>query len=226
LGATDVWLDTSDGVRIHAWQVSHGDSLVTLFFHGNAGNLTYREPHFREIAAAGSSILMLDYRGYGKSAGRPTEHGLYADAGAAYDYLLKAGYRPGQIVIHGESLGTAVAVDLASRRPCAGVVLEAPFTSARDVAQTVLPFIGPAVIWGFNSRQKIDRIHAPILFIQGERDEIIPLRLGQALYAAAPEPKSFWAVPGAGHNDIVEVGGQAYGLRLRAFYQTIPSRTE
>ncbi len=226
LAAADVWLNTADGVRIHAWQVSQAGDLVTLFFHGNAGNLTYREPHSREITSAGSSILMLDYRGYGKSSGRPTEHGLYADADAAYDYLLKGGYRPGQIVIHGESLGSAVAVDLASRRPCAGVVLEAPFTSARDVARVVLPVVGPMVIWGFNSREKIGRVHAPILFIQGERDEIIPLRLGQALYSAAREPKSFWVMPGAGHNDIVEVGGAAYGQRLQTFYQTIALRAK
>jgi len=226
LGAADVWLNTADGVRIHAWQVHQGNVLVTLFFHGNAGNLTYREPHSREITSAGSSILMLDYRGYGKSTGRPTEHGLYADADAAYDYLLKAGYRPAQIVIHGESLGSAVAVDLASRRPCAGIVLEAPFASARDVAQTVLPVVGPMLVWGFNSREKIGRVRAPMLFIQGDRDEIIPLRLGQALYAAAPEPKSFWVVPGAGHNDIVEEGGAAYGQKLRAFYQTLGSRAE
>ena len=82
------------------------------------------------------------------------------------------------------------------------------------------------LIWGFNSREKIGRVHAPMLFIQGERDEIIPLRLGKALYAAAPEPKSFWAVPGAGHNDIVEAGGAAYGQRLREFYWTIGSRSE
>jgi uncharacterized protein len=226
VGAADVWLNTAGRVRIHAWRVSRDNALVTLFFHGNAGNLTHREPHFREITAAGSSILMLDYRGYGKSAGRPTEQGLYNDADAAYDYLLKAGYRPGQIVIHGESLGTAVAVDLASRCPCGGLVLEAPLTSARDVARTVLPVIGPMVVWGFNSRRKIGRVHTPMLFIQGDGDEIIPLRLGQTLYAAAPEPKSFWVVPRAGHNDIVEAGGAAYGQRLRAFYQTIPSRTE
>lgn len=226
LGAADVWLNTADGVRIHAWRVNHGEGLVTLFFHGNAGNLTYREPHFREISAAGSSILMPDYRGYGRSAGRPTERGLYADAGAAYDYLVKTGYRAGQIVIQGESLGAAVAVDLASRRPCAGLVLEAPFTSARDVAQTVLPGIGPIVVWGFNSREKMGRVRAPMLFIQGDRDEIIPVRLGQALYTAAPEPKSFWAVPGAGHNDIVETAGAAYRQRLRAFYQTLDSRAE
>jgi hypothetical protein len=106
------------------------------------------------------------------------------------------------------------------------VVLEAPLTSAREVAHTVLPVIGPALVWGFNSREKISRVHAPILFIQGDRDEVIPLRLGQALYAAAPEPKSFWVVPGAGHNDIVEAGGTAYRERLRAFYKTIPSRAE
>ena len=226
VGAADVWLDTADGVRIHAWRVSRGDGPVTLFFHGNAGNITDRAAHFREITAAGSSMLMLDYRGYGKSAGRPTEQGLFRDADAAYDFLLKAGYGPGQIVIHGESLGSAVAVNLAARRACAGVVLEAPFTSARDVSRTVLPGIGPMLVWGFDSLEKIGRIRAPMLFLQGDQDEIIPLRLGQALYAAAPQPKSFWVVPGAGHNDIVEAAGAAYGHRLQAFYQTLGARAD
>jgi len=221
MGAADVWLDTADGVRIHAWHLGRDEGLITLFFHGNAGNVTDRAPHFHEITAAGSSVLMPDYRGYGKSAGRPTERGLYRDADAAYDFLLKTGHRPDQIVIHGESLGSAVAVNLAARRKCAGVVLEAPFTSARDVARTVLPVLGPALVWGFDSLEKIGRIRAPMLFIQGGRDEIIPLRLGQELYASAPEPKSFWVVPGAGHNDIVETGGAAYGLKLQAFYRTL-----
>ena len=140
------------------------------------------------------------------------------DAETAYDHLVKAGYRPEQIILHGESLGTAVAVDLASHRQCAGVVLEAPFTSGKDVARTVLPFAGPMLVWSFDSRAKIGRIHAPMLFIQGNRDEIIPLRLGQALFAAAPEPKSFWIVPGAGHNDIVEAAGESYRQQLRSFY--------
>ena len=226
IGATDVWLDTADGVRIHAWRVGRGDGPVTLFFHGNAGNISDRAAHFHEITAAGSSILMPDYRGYGKSGGRPTERGLYRDADAAYDYLLKSGHHPEQIVIHGESLGSAVAVNLAARRKCAGVVLEAPFTSAREVARTVLPVIGPALVWGFDSLEKIGHMRAPVLFIQGDRDEIIPLRLGQALYAAAPEPKSFWIVPGAGHNDIVEAAGASYEERLRTFYRTIGARVE
>jgi uncharacterized protein len=220
LGAADAWIVTSDGVRIHGWYVNTGGSqLVTLFFHGNAGNITDRASHILEISKAGSSILMLDYRGYGKSGGRPTEKGLYSDARAAYEFVLKAGYRPEQVVIQGESLGTAVAVDLASQRPCAAVVLEAPFTSAKDVAGSVLPVIGPLLIWSFDSRSKVGRIRAPMLFIQGDHDEVIPLRLGQALFAVAPEPKSFWVVPGAGHNDIVETAGGAYSQRLRSLYE-------
>ena len=144
VGASDVWLNTPDGVRLHAWWVrATARAWSTLFLHGNAGNVTDRIPHMREIVAAGSSILILDYRGYGKSGGRPTEKGLYIDSETALAYLLGLGYRPKQIILHGESLGTAVAIDLAGRRPCAGLILEAPFTSASDVAGTVLPVLGP-----------------------------------------------------------------------------------
>jgi fermentation-respiration switch protein FrsA (DUF1100 family) len=223
LGAADAWIVASDGVRLYGWYVkTPGSELVTLFFHGNAGNITDRASHILEISKAGSSILMLDYRGYGKSGGRPTEKGIYSDARAAYEFVLKAGYRPEQVVIQGESLGTAVAVNLASERPCAAVVLEAPFTSAKDVAGSVLPVIGPLLIWSFDSRAKVRRIRAPMLFIQGDHDEVIPLRLRQALFAVAPEPKSFWLVPGAGHNDIVETAGGAYSRRLRSFYEGLP----
>ncbi|MGA3042847.1 MAG: alpha/beta hydrolase, partial [Bryobacteraceae bacterium] len=130
----------------------------------------------------------------------------------------KTGFRPDQIIIHGESLGTAVAVDLAARRPCAAVILEAPFTSAKDVAQTIAPVIGPMLIWGFDSRAKIGGIHAPIFFIHGDRDKVIPLRLGQDLFAAAHQPKSFWLVPGAGHNDIAETAGASYRQHLQSPY--------
>ena len=103
-------------------------SFVTLYLHGNAGNVTHRFLQIREIIAAGSSVLMLDYRGYGKSEGSPSERGLYADVDVAYLYLLSRGYSAQHIVLQGESLGTAVAVDLASRKECAAVVLEAAFT--------------------------------------------------------------------------------------------------
>jgi fermentation-respiration switch protein FrsA (DUF1100 family) len=220
-GATDVWLDLPGHVRIHGWYVAcPGSRRVTLFLHGNAGNITHRDQRFHEIVAAGSSVLMIDYRGYGKSTGRPSEKGLYADAQAAYDYLLKTS-RPQDIVVHGESLGTAVAVDLASRHQCGGVVLEAAFTAASDVAGTVLPVIGPLLIRSFDSRQKIRRVQAPILFIHGNADHTIPMQLGRALFDAAPGPKSFWAIPGADHNDIVESAGPEYRKHLRSFYESL-----
>jgi len=129
------------------------------------------------------------------------------------------GYRERQIIVHGESLGSAVAIDLANRRPCAGLVLEAPFTSAADVAATVLPVVGPLLVRSYNSLPKIRWIRVPKLFLQGDRDEIIPLRLGQELFAAAQAPKSFWVIAGAGHNDIVETAGPEYREKLRSFYE-------
>jgi uncharacterized protein len=219
VAATDVWLRASDGVKLHAWWIEPpGARIATLFLHGNAGNITHRVTHIQEIAAAGSSVLMLDYRGYGKSEGRPTEHGLYADAEAGYEYLRSLG-KP--IVAHGESLGTAVAVDLAAKRPCAGVVLEAPFPSARAMAAKMLPVIGPLLIFSYNSASKIQRVRAPLLFIHGDRDSIVPLELGRALFNAAREPKAFWIVPGADHNDLVEAAGPQYRERLREFYAAL-----
>jgi len=167
-------------------------------------------------------VLVIDYRGYGRSAGRPGEKGLYADADAAYGFLLGKGYRPEQIILHGESLGSAVAVDLCARHPCGGVVLEAPFTTAREVAARALPVLGPLLTWGLDSKRKIATIRAPVLIIHGTRDEVIPFELGQALWAAAHEPKWFWAVQGSGHNDILESAGAEYRERLAAFYAVLP----
>jgi len=222
VAASDAWMETSDHVMIHGWWVERtGSPWVTLFLHGNAGNISYRTPHIQQIVAAGSSVLMLDYRGYGKSSGRPTEQGLYRDSEAGFIYLLGKGYRAEQIILHGESLGTSVAIDLASRRPCLALVLEAPFTSAGDVAGTILPFIGPLLIRSFNSVPKIRWIRVPKFFLHGDRDEVVPLRMGQALFAAAQGPKSFWLIPGAGHNNILETAGAEYHERLQTFYQSL-----
>ena len=220
--AAEVWLTTRDGVKLNAWWIAAPDSrLATVFFHGNGGNLTHRVDHMRAIAAAGSALLILDYRGYGKSEGKPSESGLYSDADAAYQWLTDKGYAAKQIVIHGESLGAAVAVDLASRQPCAGVVLEAPFSSAAQVAASVLPLIGPLLIRDFDSKAKVGKIRAPMLFMQGDRDEVIPYRLGRDLYDAAPEPKSFWTIDGAGHNNLLDVAGDRYREHLAAFYAAL-----
>lgn len=229
VGASDAWMETSDGVKIHGWWLrrrgdagSDNDSpWATLFLHGNAGNVTHRAAHMQEIAAAGSSVLVLDYRGYGKSSGSPSEAGLYRDSEAGFIYLLGQGFRAEHIILQGESLGSAVAIDLASRRPCAALILEAPFTSASDVAGTVVPYLGPLLIRSFNSKPKIPWIRVRKLFMQGDRDEVIPLRLGQELFAAAQGTKTFWVIPGAGHNNILEVAGSEYRERLHAFYESL-----
>ncbi|MEN6532855.1 MAG: alpha/beta hydrolase [Bryobacteraceae bacterium] len=221
-GATDVWLTAADGVRLHAWWIPLPESkIATLYLHGNAGNLSHRIGHLREITAAGSSVFIIDYRGYGRSEGHPTEKGLYADAEAGYRHLVNAGYVPEEIILHGESLGTAVAVDLASRLKCGGVVLEAPFTSAGDVAGSMLPVLGRGLVWGFDSERKISNVHAPVLIFHGDNDEVIPYRLGRRLFEAANEPKFFRPVPGAGHNDIVETAGERYREWLSEFYRNI-----
>ena len=222
IAATEVWLTARDGVKLNAWWIAVPQArLATVFFHGNAGNLTHRIDHMRSIIAAGSSLLIPDYRGYGKSEGKPSEAGLYLDADAAYQWLIDQGHTPAQIVIQGESLGTAVAIDLAARRPCAGVVLEAPFNSASQVAAGLLPFLGPLIMRGFDSKAKIGNIRAPLLFMHGDRDDVIPYKLGRDLYAAAPEPKSFWTIAGAGHNDLLEVAGDQYREHLVVFYASL-----
>ena len=217
-GAQDLWLTTADGLRIHAWWMPQpGAGAVTLFLHGNAGNVTHRASTLRQIAAAGNSALLLDYRGYGRSEGSPTERGLYRDADAAYDWLIAQGWSANGIIIHGESLGTAVATDLAARRPCAGLILEAPFPSARAVAAHVLPILGPLLVWGFDTRAKIAHVHAPLLIIHGTADEVIAFALGREVFVAASQPKTLLAISGAHHNDIARTAGAAYHERLRGF---------
>lgn len=221
-GAQDVWLPTGDGLRLHGWWLdAPGSRLVTLYFHGNGGNLAHRPGHLRAMAAAGSAALIFDYRGYGKSPGRPTERGLYRDADAAYDHLIGMGYAPGRIVLLGESLGCAVAVDLARRRPCAGLILECPFTSFSAMAGKVVPLVGRLFASGFNTRRKIADVHVPVLVIHGDRDRLVPYAMGRAVFDAAHEPKSFWTVEGATHVDLVETAGPLYPARLQSFYESV-----
>jgi fermentation-respiration switch protein FrsA (DUF1100 family) len=220
--AQDVWLTTADGVRLNAWWFSNPDAaLATLFLHGNAGNVTHRIDHAHAVTQAGSSILVLDYRGYGKSTGHPDERGLYLDAEAAYEQLVRRGYPPSWIILQGESLGTAVATELASRRQCAGLVLESPFTSLSSMAGVVLPIIGPLVAHGFDTEKKIPQVHVPLLLMHGDADEVIPFSQGEAVYKLANEPKAFWRVAGAHHNDLLDVAGREYVPRLRGFYRSI-----
>ena len=223
-GAQDTWVTTADGVRLNAWWFpSPGSPLATLFLHGNAGNVTDRIDHADAIKEAGSAVLVPDYRGYGKSSGRPGERGFYLDADAAYAALLRFGYDPSHIILQGESLGTAVAATLASRRACAGLILESPLASLSEMAGTMAPIIGPLLVHGFDTKTTIKRVHSPLLVIHGDADEIVPFRQGQAVFAEANSPKEFWHVPGAHHNDLLYAAGAEYVPRLRAFYNSLAS---
>ena len=217
----DVWLLTDDGVRINAfYRMNPASKQVLLWFHGNAENIGYDLDHLRALAKIGVNILVVDYRGYGKSEGKPDEVGVYHDADAAYDYLLnKRHFRAQDIIIYGHSLGGAVAINLASRRPCGGLIVQSSFTSVLAMAQRMfpIPFLGYAAKSRFDSLQKIRGVHAPILIVHGTRDEVVPFAMGQQLFAAAPEPKRFYPVEGAGHNNLMEAGGESYLAYLQSF---------
>jgi fermentation-respiration switch protein FrsA (DUF1100 family) len=217
-----VWFRTSDNVNLHAWWLEQTVTpLATLFLHGNAGNVTHRAAHAEAITEAGSSLLLLDYRGYGKSAGHPSERGLYRDATAAYQELLRRGFSSSQIILHGESLGTAVAVELATKVPCAALILESPLSSLAQMAATVVPVLGPLLARGYDSLTKIESVMAPLLIIHGGRDEIVPFSQGEALFQRAKEPKRFWAVPEGHHNDLLDVAGSEYIDQLKSFYNSL-----
>jgi uncharacterized protein len=222
VGAQDVWLTSKDGVKLNAWWFPQPVArYATLFLHGNAGNVTHRLDHAEAAKQAGSAILVLDYRGYGRSEGRPSERGLYQDADAAYDELIRRGYPPSRIILHGESLGTAVATELASRRECAALILESPLASLSRMATQVIPVLGPMLAHGFNTERRIREVRVPLLIIHGDADEIVPFSQGRAVYERANQPKTFWQVNGAGHNDLLYVAGDDYLNRLRAFYASI-----
>ena len=224
LGAHDVWFHASDGRKLHAWWFPRdGARFVVLFLHGNAGNVTQRLDHAEALLSAGAAVLLVDYRGYGKSEGKPDEGGLYLDAKAGYDELLRLGFAADRIIIQGESLGSAVAVELASRQRCAGLILEAPFSSLSEMAGTIVPMLGPLLIHGFHNLARIRNVHVPLLVIHGDADEIVPFSQGRAVFEAAQEPKRFWTVRGAHHNDLLEVAGAEYGARVAAFFASLQS---
>jgi fermentation-respiration switch protein FrsA (DUF1100 family) len=225
VGAQDLWFTTRDGIRLNAWWFPEpGSRFVTLFLHGNAGNVTHRIEHARAINQAGSAALILDYRGYGKSQGHPSERGLQLDADAAYDTVLQRGYTSSEVLLHAESLGTAIAADLAARRACAGLILEAPLAGLGAMAARIVPFVGPLVANGFNTKTTIPRVRVPVFVLHGDADEIVPFSQGQAVFTAANQPKSFWRVQGAHHNDLLYAAGEEYVPHLRAFYDSLPRR--
>ena len=220
----DVHLTTEDGVRIHAFFLPWpGASRAILFLHGNAGNASHRLPNAAELVRLGSHVLLLDYRGYGLSEGSPDESGVYADARAGLAYLGdEVGIPERRTVVFGRSLGGAVAVDLVQDRAIAGLILEGTFPSVSAMTAKLLgASLASLVPARFDSERKITRLQAPLLFFHGDRDEIVPYDLGRQLFDAAPEPKAFETIPGAGHNDTVQLGGRPYFERIRRFLDEV-----
>lgn len=217
----DVWFVTKDHVRLNAWFLRNPSSpKVLLWLHGNAENIGYDLSLLKVYARLGINVLALDYRGYGKSEGSPDEAGVYRDAEAAYDYLVEARhFQPEDVVVFGHSLGGAVAIDLAAHRKCGGLIVQSSFTTGREMARRIFLIPGFEYIpkSRFDSLRKIARVRVPILIVHGTRDAVVPFSMGQRLFQAAPEPKTFLPVEGAGHNDVAEAGGERYLERLRGF---------
>jgi fermentation-respiration switch protein FrsA (DUF1100 family) len=206
-GIEVVEIATADGERLVGWWLPPKDGKpVILFFHGNASTPEGDVGRWRRIADEGAGFLAIAYRGYGGSTGTPTEKGLYQDSLAAYDWVTKR-TPAGNVVIHGFSLGSGVAVRLASEKPARALVLEAPYTSIVDMAGRVtsLP-VGSLVRDRFMSSGRIARVRMPVLMIHGDRDSVIPFEQGQRLYALAHGPKTFVRMIGSDHNTLTRDG--------------------
>ena len=206
LAIEDAWFDAPGGVRIHGWYVPHRQPVATvLFAHGNAGNLTHRDHVLRALHdKVGASVLIFDYRGYGRSSGKPTGAGILADARAARAWLARREKIPEkQIVLMGESIGGAVAVDLAADG-ARGLIVQSSFASLPEVAAYHMPWIIPVRLLmrtRLDSAARIRDYHGPLLQSHGDCDTVVPLASARRLFAAANEPKKFLLLPGADHND-------------------------
>lgn len=201
-GIEDLRLLTEDGERLVAWFLPPRERYpLILYFHGNGGALIDRAPRFRLFAARGYGFLAVSYRGYGGSTGSPTEAGLIRDGEAAYGKARALGYTGDRIVLMGESLGASVAAAVAASHEAAALVLDAPFSSAVDVAAAhyrVLP-VRWLMLDRFRSDVAIGKVHIPVLMVHGGADDVVPINLARRLFQLASEPKTFMAVPGGGH---------------------------
>ena len=219
LRAEELTITTEDGVTLHGWWIAGSGDRVLIWYHGNAGNIADRLPNARWfVEQLGVSVVLVDYRGYGRSAGTPDEAGVYRDGLAIYDAAVARGVAARDIVLFGRSLGGAVATEVALRRPAGALVLEAAFRSARAMARVHYWFVPSALVrTRLDNESKIGRVTVPTLFLHGDRDRIVPLDHSRRLFERAARPAHFHVVEGAGHNDTYLVGGALYADVWRAF---------
>ena len=215
-------LRAADGTPLTAWYAPPSSGRkVFLFFHGQGGQLVIQTGRWARIKAAGHGVLALSYRGYPGSSGEPSEAGIHLDARAAYDWL-RARHAIGDIVLHGHSLGSGVAVRLAAEIQAAAIVLEAPFTAAVDVASERMPYLPVSLLMldQFRSRDWIGKVRMPLLIVHGDKDGVIPPRHGEALFALANNPKQLVVMPGGDHNSLVRDGLYDHVWRFLGSLQT------
>jgi fermentation-respiration switch protein FrsA (DUF1100 family) len=204
-------LKTSDGQTLIAWYrpPAADDKPIILYFHGNGGSLRMRADRFRKLMANGSGLLAVSWRGYGGSTGTPNEAGLKIDAQTAYAFAAER-YPAERIVVFGESLGTAIAIAIAAEKPVAKLILDAPYTSAADIAASVYPFV--PVRWlmkdQFRAAEQIGQVSVPVLMLHGEQDRVIPIAFAEKLYESITAPKSFVRFARGGHVDLDSHGAQ------------------
>jgi len=224
--AKEIWFDGLDGKKMHGlyWPAPEGRPTI-LFFHGNAQSV-YEWALVREdLALMECGLFLIDYPGYGKSGGVPSEKSLYSAGHGALSWLVsEAGVQKYRIILFGKSLGGGVATEVAKIHRLMGMVLESTFRSIPRVAQRLLPMIPANAVLRYeryDSISRIPHIKIPLLVIHGTRDELIPVEEGKALYEAANEPKELFLVEGAGHNDVSMAAGVEYALHLRQWLDSL-----
>lgn len=202
---SEVKIQTEDHLELTAWYLPGQKNHPTLiYFHGNSGNIAMREDNVASYLQRGMGVLLVEYRGYGGNQGEPTEVGLYRDAEAAYQFILNQDIASDSIVVFGESLGSAVAIELAKQYPVAAVILQSPLTSVADVGQLHYPFLPIKLLLKdrFNSIEKIDQINAPVIIAHGELDSVVPVRLANQLFSRALQPKALFIYTGKLHHNL------------------------
>jgi fermentation-respiration switch protein FrsA (DUF1100 family) len=219
-GAEDVRFVTADGIELRGWyRAAPAGGATVLVMNGNAGDRSHRAPLATALVELGIGVLLFDYRGYAGNAGTPSEDGLLADARAARAMLIAQGADPARIAYFGESLGAAVAIQLATEHAPLALILRSPFTSLEDMAKLHCPWlpIGPLLVERYDSIGRIADVRAPVLVIAGTADSIVPIDHTRRLYEAANEPKRFVEIAGADHNDLALLAGEEMILEMSSF---------
>jgi fermentation-respiration switch protein FrsA (DUF1100 family) len=217
----DVEFQAADGTKLHGWFGQGKDAELTiLYFHGNAGNLSDRYDWIFDLMNTPANVFAIDYRGYGKSEGEPDEAGIYSDGEGALRWLTETrGIPPEKIILYGKSIGGTVACELASRLPCRALILQSTFTSAKRMANLMMPLF-PAGLFlrsRFDNLKKIREIKVPKLIIHSRDDEMIPVAMAEQLFEAAPEPKKLVLFDRAGHNDLIYMHNEDLRQAFRTF---------